>query len=88
MEFAPIPGIRTDTLLNVQKPSVDRIAPRFEIEASERPGDDPESSKQQAPERGLAEEEEPETVEQAAAAADGDAEKPENENGGRFSWFV
>jgi hypothetical protein len=86
MEFAPIPGIRTDMLLNVQKPSVDRIAPRFDIEASERPGDDPESSKQQASERQPAEEAEPETVEQAAA--DVDAEKPDDENSGRFSWFV
>lgn len=86
MEFAPIPGIRTDMLLNVQKPSVDRIAPRFDIEASERPGDDPNASKQQASERGPAEEEEPETVEQAAA--DVDAEKPDDEDIGRFSWFV
>jgi hypothetical protein len=66
MEFAPIAGIRAVSLLNLQKP-VDRVAPRFEIEASERSGDEHYSpSQQQAPERGLEDEEEDaEAVEQA-----------------------
>jgi len=87
MEFAPIAGIRAVSLLNVQKPA-DRVAPRFEIEASERSGDEHYSpSQQQAPDRGLEDEEvEAETLE--LAATDNDAERPESASDGRLDWFV
>jgi hypothetical protein len=87
MEFAPIAGIRAVSLLNLQKP-VDRVAPRFEIEASERSGDEHYSpSQQQAPERGLEDEEEDaETLE--LAATDSDAGQPESASDGRLDWFV
>jgi hypothetical protein len=93
MEFAPVPGIRTETLLDVQK-QVDRIAPRVDIEASER-SNKYDSSNQQAPDRDPgrdpeqgSSEEELETVEQMAAAAEDDEELPEDQIVGRFSWFV
>jgi hypothetical protein len=87
MEFAPIAGIRAVSLQNLQKP-VDRAAPRFEIEASERSCDEHySSSQQQAPDRGLEdEEEEAETLE--LAATDSDAEGPESASEKRLDWFV
>jgi hypothetical protein len=87
MEFAPIAGIRAVSLQNLQKP-VDRVAPRFEIEASERSGDETySSSQQQAPDRGLEDEEE-DGVTLEPAATDGDAERPESAADGRLDWFV
>ena len=54
MEFGPITGIRAVSLLNIQK-AADRVAPRFETEASERPGDEPSgSSNQDTANHGLA----------------------------------
>lgn len=87
MEFAPIAGIRAVSLQNLQKP-VDRAAPRFEIEASERSGDEHYSpSQQQAPDRGLEDEEEDaETLE--PAATNSDAEGPASASEKRLDWFV
>jgi hypothetical protein len=87
MEFAPIAGIRAVSLQNLQKP-IDRAAPRFEIEASERSCDEHYSpSQQQAPDRGLEDEEEDaETLE--LAATDSDAEQPEGASDSRLDWFV
>jgi hypothetical protein len=87
MEFSPIAGIRAVSLLEVQK-QVDRAAPRFEIEASERSSDEHYSpSHQQAPERGFEDEEEDaETLE--LAANDSKAEQPESASEGRLDWFV
>jgi hypothetical protein len=87
MEFAPIAGIRAVSLQNLQKP-MDRAAPRFEIEASERSSDEHySSSQQQAPDRGLEDEEEDaETLE--LAATESDAERPESVSEGRLDWFV
>jgi hypothetical protein len=83
MEFGPITGIRAVSLLNIQK-AADRVAPRFETEASERPGDEPSgSSNQEAAERGLEEENA-----QEPAATESDAESTESESDGSFNWFV
>jgi hypothetical protein len=81
MEFAPIAGIRAMSLLNVQK-APDKVAPRFETEASERASDESYSSSQQPPERGLEEE----APEQAVPA--NDAEPDESVSDGTLNWFV
>jgi hypothetical protein len=82
MEFAPIAGIRAESLLNIQK-AADKVAPRFEIEASERSGDEKYSPSQQPPERGLEEEEASEESE-----GEVEAESGENTPAGNFDWFV
>jgi hypothetical protein len=82
MEFAPIAGIRAESLLNVQR-AADRVAPRFEIEASERSGDEKYSPSQQSPERGLEEEEASEPSE-----GEVEAESAVSTPDGNFDWFV
>ncbi len=83
MDFAPIAGIRAVSLLNVQK-APDKVAPRFDIEASERASDDSHSTKQETADRGLDEEEAiPEQAE-----IENEAEPAENPSDGSFDWFV
>jgi hypothetical protein len=83
MDFAPISGIRAVSLLNVQK-AADKVAPRFEIESSERTSDDSHSTKQETADRGLDEEEEvPEQAE-----IENEAEPDESASDGTLNWFV
>jgi hypothetical protein len=83
MDFAPISGIRAVSLLNVQK-APDKVAPRFEIEASERTRDESRSTKQESADRGLdAEDEVPEQAE-----IENEAEPAESPSDGSFDWFV
>jgi hypothetical protein len=84
MEFSPIAGINAVTLLNVQKP--DRVGPHFQVEDSARAGDEPDSSSQQAPDRGLEEEDDAEILEQAAS--ENEPEQSESESDGSLNWFV
>jgi hypothetical protein len=69
MEIAPIPGIRTFGLTNVQR--VDVQAPRFEVDALTRTDDETYSPSSQTPDRGL-EEEEAATEEPEKLASDSD----------------
>lgn len=70
MEIAPIPGIRTFGLTNVQR--VDVQAPRFEVDATARTDDETYSPSSQTPDRGLEEDESPQTEEpeEPASASD------------------
>jgi hypothetical protein len=52
MEIGPLTGVRSVSVLNTPR-AKSGLLPAFEIDASERPGDDAQSSSSQTPDRGL-----------------------------------
>ena len=90
MDLGPIAGIRSISLLNAQKATVE-APPHFEIDASARP-DDEHASKQQTPDRKP--EKDAEFVPQAAAADEDNAaagtasDSADDTSEGGYDWFV
>ncbi len=83
MDLGPIAGIRSVSLLHVQR-AQDPV-PQFQVDASERSDDEPESSNQQSFEDEF--QEAGEALEQAKAK-DEDQEPEDMAEGGGFDWFA
>lgn len=83
MGLGPIAGIHSIMLPTARKP--EQTAPRFDIEASERSGDEPRQQ-QASPQK--QHKEEPEDLFQATAGDDGEAETISQIPDEGHDWFV
>ena len=86
MGLGPIAGIQPISLPTARK--VEPTAPRFDIEAAERSGDEPSSPRQQASERERKEKESPEDLFEVTAEDDNDVEVVSQISEEGHDWFV